>query len=76
MFGHGFNIRYGQIVPPDFVDVSMVAPKAPGHRVREFFVEGTGTPALVAVYQDASGSAWADALAYAKGIGCTRAGAC
>lgn len=75
MFGHGFNIRFGQIVPPDFVDVSMVAPKAPGHRVRELFVEGVGTPALVAVYQDASGHAWADALAYAKGIGCTRAGA-
>ncbi|NUQ36351.1 MAG: ketol-acid reductoisomerase [Caldilineales bacterium] len=75
MFGHGFNIRFGQIVPPDFVDVSMVAPKAPGHRVRELFVEGTGTPALVAIYQDASGHALADALAYAKGIGCTRAGA-
>lgn len=75
MFGHGFNIRFGQIVPPDFVDVSMVAPKAPGHRVRELFVEGVGTPALVAVHQDASGHAWADALAYAKGIGCTRAGA-
>ena len=75
MFGHGFNIRYGQIIPPDFVDVSMVAPKAPGHRVRELFVEGVGTPGLVAVYQDASGHAWDDVLAYAKGIGCTRAGA-
>ena len=75
MFGHGFNIRFGQIVPPGFVDVSMVAPKAPGHRVREVFSEGVGTPGLVAVYQDASGNAWADALAYAKGIGCTRAGA-
>ncbi len=75
MFGHGFNIRFGQIIPPDFVDVSMVAPKAPGHRVRELFVEGVGTPGLVAVHQDASGHAWADALAYAKGIGCTRAGA-
>lgn len=75
MFGHGFNIRFGQIVPPNFVDVSMVAPKAPGHRVREVFKEGVGTPGLVAVYQDASGHAWADALAYAKGIGCTRAGA-
>ncbi|NOX63228.1 MAG: ketol-acid reductoisomerase [Chloroflexi bacterium] len=74
MFGHGFNIRYGQIIPPDFVDVSMVAPKAPGHRVRELFVEGVGTPGLVAVYQDASGHAWEDVLAYAKGIGCTRAG--
>ncbi len=75
MFGHGFNIRFGQIIPPDFIDVSMVAPKAPGHRVRELFVEGTGTPAVVAVYQDASGHAWQDVLAYAKGIGCTRAGA-
>ncbi|NOZ71254.1 MAG: ketol-acid reductoisomerase [Chloroflexi bacterium] len=75
MFGHGFNIRYGQIVPPDFVDVSMVAPKAPGHRVRELYVEGVGTPVLVAVYQDASGHAWEDTLAYAKAIGGTRAGA-
>lgn len=74
MFGHGFNIRYGQIVPPEFIDVSMVAPKAPGHRVRELFVEGVGTPGLVAVHQDASGSASEQALAYAKGIGCTRAG--
>ena len=74
MFGHGFNIRYGQIVPPKNVDVSMVAPKAPGHRVRELFVEGVGTPGLVAVHQDASGSAAEQALAYAKGIGCTRAG--
>ncbi len=75
MFGHGFNIRYGQIVPPDFVDVSMVAPKAPGHRMRELFVEGVGTPVLVAVYQDASGHAWEDTLSYAKGVGGTRAGA-
>jgi ketol-acid reductoisomerase len=74
MFGHGFNIRYGQIVVPDYVDVSMVAPKSPGHRVREVFVEGAGTPALVAVHQDASGNALAQALAYAKGIGTTRAG--
>jgi len=74
MFGHGFNIRYGQIVPPDFVDVSMVAPKSPGHRVRELYVEGTGTPALVAVHQDASGQAKAFALAYARAIGTTRAG--
>jgi ketol-acid reductoisomerase len=74
MFAHGFNIRYGQIVPPDSVDVSMVAPKSPGHRVREVFVQGGGVPALVAVEQDASGHALADALAYAKGIGCTRAG--
>jgi len=75
MFGHGFNIRFGQITPPDYVDVSMVAPKAPGHRVRELFIEGVGTPVLVAVYQDATGHAWPDVLAYAKGIGGTRAGA-
>jgi ketol-acid reductoisomerase len=74
MFGHGFNIRYGQIIPPENIDVSMVAPKAPGHRVRELFVEGIGTPGLVAVHQDASGHALEQALAYAKGIGCTRAG--
>jgi ketol-acid reductoisomerase len=74
MFAHGFNIRYGQIHPPDDIDVSMVAPKAPGHRVREVFTEGAGTPGLIAVEQDASGHAHADALAYAKGIGCTRAG--
>jgi ketol-acid reductoisomerase len=74
MFGHGFNIRFGQILPPNFVDVSMVAPKSPGHRVRELYVEGTGTPGLVAVHQDASGQAKAFALAYANAIGCTRAG--
>ncbi|MBK8906176.1 MAG: ketol-acid reductoisomerase [Anaerolineaceae bacterium] len=74
MFGHGFNIRFGQIVPPKEVDVSMIAPKAPGHRVREVFMEGSGTPALLAVEQDASGNAKAFALAYAKGLGCTRAG--
>jgi len=74
MFSHGFNIRYGQIAPPEFVDVSMVAPKAPGHRVREVFKEGSGVPALVAVAQDYSGNAFANALAYAKGIGSTRAG--
>lgn len=74
MFGHGFNVRYGQIVAPAGVDVSMVAPKSPGHRVREVFVEGVGTPGLVAVHQDASGNAKEFALAYAKGIGCTRAG--
>ena len=74
MFGHGFNIRLGQIVPPKNVDVSMIAPKAPGHRVREVYVEGIGTPALLAVEQDASGNAKAFALAYAKGLGCTRAG--
>lgn len=74
MFAHGFNIRYDAIQPPEDVDVSLVAPKAPGHRVREVFVEGGGTPGLVAVYQDASGQALALALSYAKGIGCTRAG--
>ena len=75
MFAHGFNIRYGLIVPPAFVDVTMVAPKAPGHRVREVFRENSGVPGLVAVHQEASGHAMARALAYAKGIGCTRAGA-
>jgi ketol-acid reductoisomerase len=74
MFAHGFNIRYGQIVPPEGVDVSMVAPKAPGHRVREVYTQGGGVPALVAVHQDASGHALEDALAYAKGIGSTKAG--
>src|SRR3954467_8614660 len=74
MFAHGFNIRYGQIVPPKDVDVSMVAPKAPGHRVREVFQQGGGVPQLVAAHQGASGHALDDALAYAKGIGCTRAG--
>ncbi len=74
MFAHGFNIRFGQIVPPDFVDVSMVAPKAPGHRLREVFTQGQGTPALLAVHQDASGQAKANALAYAAGLGCARAG--
>ena len=74
MFSHGFNIRYGQIIPPAGIDVSLVAPKAPGHRVRELFVDGMGTPGLMAVHQDASGQAAATALAYAKAIGCTRAG--
>ncbi len=74
MFAHGFNIRFGTIEVPEGVDVSMVAPKAPGHRVREVFVEGQGTPALVAIHRDASGKAKRTALAYAKGIGCTRAG--
>jgi ketol-acid reductoisomerase len=74
MFAHGFNIRFGQIIPPAGVDVSMVAPKAPGHRVREVFQQGGGVPALVAVHQDASGHALADALAYAKALGSTRAG--
>jgi ketol-acid reductoisomerase len=74
MFAHGFNIRFGAIKAPAFVDVSMIAPKAPGHRVREVFNEGGGTPALLAVEQDASGKAKALALSYAKGLGCTRAG--
>ena len=74
MFAHGFNIRYGQIVPPKDVDVSMIAPKAPGHRVREVYTQGGGVPALVAVHQDASGHALEDALAYGKGLGNTRAG--
>jgi len=74
MFAHGFNIHYGQILPPAGVDVSMVAPKGPGHLVRRLYTEGSATPALVAVHQDASGKAKEAALAYAKGIGCTRAG--
>ncbi len=74
MFAHGFNIRYGTIKPSKEIDVSMVAPKAPGHRVREVFTEGGGVPALIAVHQDASGKAHALALSYAKGIGSTRAG--
>jgi ketol-acid reductoisomerase len=74
MFAHGFNIRFGTIKPPADVDVSMIAPKAPGHRVREVFIEGGGTPALLAVEQNASGQAKALALSYAKGLGCTRAG--
>ena len=74
MFGHGFNIRFGAVVPPANIDVSMIAPKAPGHRVRELFIEGGGTPALIAVHQDATGQAKQLALAYAKGIGVTRAG--
>ena len=74
MFAHGFAIRYSQIVPPEDVDVIMVAPKAPGHRVREIFPEGQGVPGLLAIYRDASGNAKELGLAYAKGIGCTRAG--
>lgn len=74
MFAHGFNIHFKQIVPPESVDVAMVAPKAPGHRVREVFTEGAGTPGLVAVEQDATGQGHDLALAYAWAIGCTRAG--
>ncbi|MBM7645120.1 ketol-acid reductoisomerase [Scopulibacillus daqui] len=73
-FAHGFNIHFSQITPPKDVDVFMVAPKGPGHLVRRTFTEGAGVPALIAVYQDASGEAKETALAYAKGIGATRAG--
>ena len=74
MFAHGFNIHFHQIVPPPDVDVIMVAPKSPGHMVRRVYTEGLGVPALVAVHQNASGKAMETALAYAKGIGSTRAG--
>ena len=74
MFAHGFSIHYGQVAPPPSVDVSMIAPKAPGHRVRQLFARGLGTPALLAVQQDASGQATGVALAYGRGIGATRAG--
>jgi ketol-acid reductoisomerase len=74
MFAHGFNIRFGTITPPKDIDVSMIAPKAPGHRVREVYVEGGGTPALLAVHQDASGHAKELALSYAHALGATRAG--
>jgi len=73
-FAHGFNIHYHQIVPPKDVDVVMVAPKGPGHLVRRVYEEGGGVPCLVAVHQDASGKALDTALAYAKGVGGTRAG--
>ncbi len=74
MFAHGFSVHFSQIVPPANVDVSMIAPKCPGHMLRRLYAEGSGPPALVAVYQDASGKAKETALAYAKGIGCARAG--
>ena len=74
MFAHGFAIRFDWIVPPKDIDVTMVAPKAPGHRVREVFKEGAGVPGLLAVHQDVTGKGRATALAYARGIGCTRAG--
>ena len=74
VFSHGFNIHFGQIVPPADVDVIMVAPKGPGHLVRSVFVEGGGVPNLIAIHQDASGKAKETALAYSKGIGGTRAG--
>lgn len=74
MFAHGFNIHFGRIVPPADVDVSMIAPKSPGHILRDMYKAGIGVPALIAVHQDASGRARDVALAYAKGLGCTRAG--
>jgi len=74
LFGHGFSIHYGEIEPPSGVDVGLVAPKGPGHLVRRTFVEGSGTPGLLAIEQDATGQARGVALAYARGIGCTRAG--
>jgi len=74
MFAHGFNIHYGQIIPPPDIDVAMIAPKCPGHMLRQLYTEGKGPPAIVAVHQDASGKAKDIALAYAKGIGCSRAG--
>jgi ketol-acid reductoisomerase len=74
LFGHGFSIHYGEVAPPAGVDVAMIAPKGPGHLVRRQFTEGSGVPGLLAVQQDASGKARELALAYAKGIGCTRGG--
>src|SRR3989304_3521819 len=74
MFAHGFNIHFNQVVPPPDVDVSMIAPKAPGHVMRDLFTQGPGVPGLLAVYQDVSGKAKDVALADGKGVGCTRAG--
>jgi ketol-acid reductoisomerase len=74
MFAHGFNIHFKQIEPPKNIDVSMIAPKAPGHRVRELFTEGVGVPGLLAVHQNASGGAKENALAYALALGCLKAG--
>ena len=74
MFAHGFNIHFNQVVPPPDVDVSMIAPKAPGHMMRDLFSQGPGVPGLLAVQQDVSGKAKELALAYGKGVGCTRAG--
>jgi ketol-acid reductoisomerase len=74
LFGHGFSIHYGEVTPPPGIDVAMVAPKGPGHLVRRQFLEGSGVPGLIAVEQDATGNTRALALAYAKGIGCTRGG--
>jgi ketol-acid reductoisomerase len=74
MFAHGFSINFGEVVPPPGVDVTMIAPKSPGHRVRELYQEGVGVPALIAIYQDVTGTAKERALAYAKGLGSTQAG--
>ena len=74
MFAHGFSIHYGEVIPPSNLDVMMVAPKAPGHRMREQFIDGIGVPGLLAVHQDASGHAKEIGLAYAKGVGCTKSG--
>jgi ketol-acid reductoisomerase len=74
LFGHGFSIHYGEVQPPAGVDVALVAPKGPGHLVRRQYTEGSGVPGLIAIHQDATGNAKALALAYARGIGCTRGG--
>jgi ketol-acid reductoisomerase len=74
MFAHGFNIHFGEITAPKNIDVTMIAPKAPGHRVRELFTEGVGVPGLVAIHQDATGEALEKALAYAMALGCLKAG--
>ncbi len=74
LFGHGFSVHYGEVTPPAEVDVALVAPKSPGHLVRRQFQEGRGVPGLIAIHQDATGNAKPLTLAYAKGIGCTRAG--
>src|SRR5581483_1192933 len=74
LFAHGLNVHFGRIVPAECVDVVMVAPKAPGHRVRELYVDGAGTPGLVAIHQDATGHALETALAYGTAIGCGRVG--
>ena len=74
MFGHGFSVHYGEVEPPAGVDVALAAPKGPGHLVRRQYTEGSGVPGLIAVHQDATGNAKALALAYARGIGCTRGG--
>ncbi|CAB4940338.1 unannotated protein [freshwater metagenome] len=74
MFGHGFSVHYGEVEPPADVDVALAAPKGPGHLVRRQYLEGSGVPGLIAIHQDATGNAHKLALAYAKGIGCTRGG--